>query len=363
MDFHHRKLAVETSYCKTFCIKDGPSNCKDSCPVLCPNKCVPYGLDRIPVSSPPTEITHNSHKASNFLIATIVFLVASFLLICVYAFYKKYYNRNSRRRNSSSQFERQVHEEFVDEEHGPMVDHPIWYIRTAGLQPSVINSITVLNYKKGDGVVEGTECSVCLNEFQEDERVRLLPKCSHAFHIPCIDTWLRSHTNCPMCRAPIVINAVIRNSLPEPSGVGSGSEEEAEMGNSESNSENDTDVRRGEDGKRGESSVADDVVQPSRRSVSLDSLSALEIRQAVSKERDGSVSDKQLELVNKLSTAIGAKRVGGNWKLQRMRSGSSNERSLQSGPVSMKRSVSCNGNFVLCTQIRSSDSILPLRSI
>ena len=34
----------------------------------------------------------------------------------------------------------------------------------------------------------------------------LLPKCNHAFHISCIDTWLRSHTNCPLCRVGIVKN-------------------------------------------------------------------------------------------------------------------------------------------------------------
>nr|GMC87740.1 RING-H2 finger protein ATL54 [Ipomoea batatas] len=80
---------------------------------------------------------------------------------------------------------------------------------TVGLQSSIINAIAVCKYKRGEGLVEGTECAVCLNEFQDDETLRLLPKCNHAFHIPCIDTWLRSHTNCPLCRAGIVSNTVV----------------------------------------------------------------------------------------------------------------------------------------------------------
>lgn len=84
------------------------------------------------------------------------------------------------------------------------IDHPIWFITTVGLQQSVINSITVCKYKKGEGLIEGTDCSVCLSEFQEDEMLRLLPKCSHAFHIGCVDTWLRTHTTCPLCRAHIL---------------------------------------------------------------------------------------------------------------------------------------------------------------
>ncbi|KAK4282520.1 hypothetical protein QN277_013884 [Acacia crassicarpa] len=44
------------------------------------------------------------------------------------------------------------------------------------------------------------ECAVCLSDFEEDRDVRLLPNCNHYFHIHCIDTWFRSHSNCPICR-------------------------------------------------------------------------------------------------------------------------------------------------------------------
>lgn len=100
----------------------------------------------------------------------------------------------------SSQSESSEEELF----HENQVDHPVWLITTVGLKQSIIDSITACKFRKDEGLIEGTDCSVCLNEFQEDETLRLLPKCNHAFHIPCIDTWLRSHINCPLCRADIV---------------------------------------------------------------------------------------------------------------------------------------------------------------
>ncbi|KAH9672168.1 hypothetical protein KPL70_017623 [Citrus sinensis] len=44
-------------------------------------------------------------------------------------------------------------------------------------------------------------CAVCLGDFKEGEQVRVLPECLHLFHVPCIDMWLSSHSNCPLCRA------------------------------------------------------------------------------------------------------------------------------------------------------------------
>nr|POF27189.1 ring-h2 finger protein atl52 [Quercus suber] len=84
---------------------------------------------------------------------------------------------------------------------------------SSGLDETLIKSIKVCKYKKGDVSVEGTDCPVCLSEFKENESLRLLPKCNHAFHLPCIDTWLKSHSSCPLCRSNINIIAST-NSLP-----------------------------------------------------------------------------------------------------------------------------------------------------
>ncbi|XP_059429580.1 uncharacterized protein LOC132163344 [Corylus avellana] len=49
---------------------------------------------------------------------------------------------------------------------------------------------------------EGT-CAVCLCEFKEAEEVRVLPECLHLFHATCVDSWVNSHSNCPLCRADL----------------------------------------------------------------------------------------------------------------------------------------------------------------
>lgn len=164
-----------------------------------------------------------------------------------------------------------------------LVDHPVWHIRTIGLNPTVINSIKVCKYSKKDGVVEGTDCSVCLSEFEEDETLRLLPKCNHAFHLYCIDTWLRSHTNCPLCRAPIVIANTMIDDRSE------GLEEIRVMIPAEESEDNiDEEIEEERDEfvisvsrDHGEADELQQQQQRVRRSVSLDSLSGLRASEVV----------------------------------------------------------------------------------
>ncbi|KAG6535645.1 RING-H2 finger protein ATL5-like [Zingiber officinale] len=46
-------------------------------------------------------------------------------------------------------------------------------------------------------------CSVCLMDFKDGEKGRFLPRCFHCFHVECIDAWLASHLECPVCRASV----------------------------------------------------------------------------------------------------------------------------------------------------------------
>ncbi|PUZ51914.1 hypothetical protein GQ55_6G229300 [Panicum hallii var. hallii] len=76
--------------------------------------------------------------------------------------------------------------------------------RARGLDRAVLESFPTMAYadvrahRAGKGELE---CAVCLSEFDDDETLRLLPRCAHAFHADCIDAWLASHVTCPVCRA------------------------------------------------------------------------------------------------------------------------------------------------------------------
>ncbi|KAM6578283.1 hypothetical protein CsatB_030120 [Cannabis sativa] len=80
-----------------------------------------------------------------------------------------------------------------------------------GLDSSIISSIPLFVHKVNPNSTASVdldglelECVICLSGFEDGEVGRKLPKCSHEFHLECIDMWLGSHSNCPICRAPVV---------------------------------------------------------------------------------------------------------------------------------------------------------------
>jgi hypothetical protein len=47
-------------------------------------------------------------------------------------------------------------------------------------------------------------CSVCLDDFEENNLVRSLP-CRHVFHSQCIDPWFLNHKRlCPVCKSDVM---------------------------------------------------------------------------------------------------------------------------------------------------------------
>lgn len=181
------------------------------CSLYCPQWC--YVIYPPP---PPLDFSGDDDGGSTFsplIIAGVIILTAAFLLVSYFTLVSKYC-RNNNNHNDDDQRTATTRTRFSRE--NPFHDDDVaWHVATSsteGLDEALIQKIPVIKYKKGNGIVEGTamteHCSVCLGEFREDERLRALPKCSHAFHVECIDTWLRSHSNCPLCRSNVEIGAL-----------------------------------------------------------------------------------------------------------------------------------------------------------
>lgn len=47
------------------------------------------------------------------------------------------------------------------------------------------------------------KCPICLGDFEDEEMVIVLPRCSHIFHTLCIKEWMKRASSCPTCRAPM----------------------------------------------------------------------------------------------------------------------------------------------------------------
>ncbi|XP_037432897.1 RING-H2 finger protein ATL74-like [Triticum dicoccoides] len=75
----------------------------------------------------------------------------------------------------------------------------------SGIKRRVLRSLPVEVY--GSGEVIDDVCAICLSEFVDGEKVRVLPLCGHGFHVRCVDAWLVSHGSCPTCRRPVLEGA------------------------------------------------------------------------------------------------------------------------------------------------------------
>ncbi|KAI4320902.1 hypothetical protein MLD38_034335 [Melastoma candidum] len=89
--------------------------------------------------------------------------------------------------------------------------HPAYSSKAAnkGVKKKTLRSLPRLTFSSSEG--KFSDCSICLSSFADGDELRVLPQCGHAFHVPCIDTWLGSHSSCPSCR-----RILVTSSLPDP---------------------------------------------------------------------------------------------------------------------------------------------------
>ncbi|KAL6204665.1 hypothetical protein ACLB2K_021932 [Fragaria x ananassa] len=135
-------------------------------------------------------------------------LIASVLILCtvavIFSYYKilKRFWYAFRYGRSNPNHRRTLLNETNADDASPLY-------QSQGLDFAVIRSLPITQFKKKSEAEDAednqsnTDCPVCLGEFEEEEWIRHLPKCNHAFHISCIDTWFVAHSNCPLCRSEV----------------------------------------------------------------------------------------------------------------------------------------------------------------
>lgn len=153
----------------------------------------------------PPHMHHSSTSFPIIAIAIIGILATIFLLVSYYIFVIKCclnWHRIDLLRRFSPSRRRQDPTAI----HSPGIE-------PRGLDEAVIRLIPVIQFKAEEGNRDSAgsesfcECAVCLNEFQQDEKLRIIPNCSHVFHIDCIDVWLQNNANCPLCRTSISLTS------------------------------------------------------------------------------------------------------------------------------------------------------------
>ncbi|RWR95648.1 RING-H2 finger protein ATL65 [Cinnamomum micranthum f. kanehirae] len=148
------------------------------------------------------------------LIAMVAVVGTAFLIVVYFRLISRYllpplFRHLRRRRSSSSSFYDYRSRSDVESQAAAadVFETAFHFLSPYGLDETAIKTIPLSVYTKkrrrSSSSAGGRDCAVCLLEFEENDCVRTLPACAHAFHVDCIDIWLRSHANCPLCRACI----------------------------------------------------------------------------------------------------------------------------------------------------------------
>lgn len=76
-------------------------------------------------------------------------------------------------------------------------------VSEVGLKKEFREMLPIIVFKESFSVKDSL-CSVCLGDYQAEDRLQQIPACGHTFHQNCIDHWLATHTTCPLCRVSLI---------------------------------------------------------------------------------------------------------------------------------------------------------------
>lgn len=155
------------------------------------------------VSNSSDETNANSSSGSKISPTVLVVIVVLAVVFFICGILHLFVRFLMRKRSSSSNSQSSRYPEMSGSESVQRQLQQLFNLHDSGLDQAFIDALPVFLYKEIKGLKEPFDCAVCLCEFSELDNLRLLPLCSHAFHIDCIDTWLLSNSTCPLCRGTL----------------------------------------------------------------------------------------------------------------------------------------------------------------
>ncbi|KFK28476.1 hypothetical protein AALP_AA7G001200 [Arabis alpina] len=188
-----------------------PRDCTQGiCSTFCPQWCSYINfLSPPPISNEQflNDSVSSNPNLSPLVLAIIGIFATAFLLATYYTLVSKYCSNDTNDETASETGRSDIILDVNSPESQHQDDPFAHESSNTGLDDALIKKIGFFKLKKHQNKlkINGTDCSICLGEFNEDESLRLLPKCNHIFHVVCIDRWLKSHSNCPLCRAKIIV--------------------------------------------------------------------------------------------------------------------------------------------------------------
>ncbi|KXG23810.1 probable E3 ubiquitin-protein ligase RHY1A [Sorghum bicolor] len=69
--------------------------------------------------------------------------------------------------------------------------------------PKLASELQEAEDSEGVEASSPAECSICLERCADSGDGLIQLRCRHIFHSACLDRWLRSHADCPYCRATV----------------------------------------------------------------------------------------------------------------------------------------------------------------
>ncbi|XP_031255831.1 RING-H2 finger protein ATL64-like [Pistacia vera] len=149
-----------------------------------------------------TVTSHHNPNNYNFngkIMLSLVIIM--FIVVLILVWFRSYARRYFHRRHGHTGH----HHFFLSSTTNFTNNNHIGALPNQALDLSTLKKIPTFVYASNTHKHQ-PECAVCLSEFEDEEKGRVLPMCNHSFHVDCIDMWFHSHSNCPLCRTPVQLD-------------------------------------------------------------------------------------------------------------------------------------------------------------